>query len=231
MRLTPELVARVASPARELDPEPPPENRRPASDADYDAAVATILDGAPSRQDVWVFAYGSLIWKPAFDFIDQRVALAHGWHRAFCLGWDRWFRGTAQRPGLMMALDRGGRCTGVAYRLAMQDLETQLGVLVRREMHFIPHPFPARWISVRSDAGPLRAVTFAMDRSHVGYVTGQSTDAVADVLATAAGPMGSMAEYLYTTVAHLEALGIRDRHLWLLQDLVAQRLEAASASV
>jgi cation transport protein ChaC len=88
MRLTRELVDRVAavnvaSPLPFVAP----------SDADYEEAVRAIVAAAPSADEVWLFAYGSLIWKPACDVVEQRVGVARGWHRAFCLGWDRWFRG------------------------------------------------------------------------------------------------------------------------------------------
>ena len=95
---------------------------------------ATLLAAGPESGEVWVFAYGSLIWKPACDIAEQRVAVAHGWHRAFCLGWDRWFRGNPDGPGLMLALDRGGTCDGVAQRLPADAVEPELRKLLRREM-------------------------------------------------------------------------------------------------
>jgi cation transport protein ChaC len=85
---------------------------------------------------------------------------------------------------------------------------------------------PPRWVSALTDAGPLAALTFAVDRASPFYSGRLPPDAVAEVLATAAGHWGSGAEYLYNTVSHLEALGIRDRNLWHLQALVAQRLAA-----
>ncbi|MBL8581034.1 MAG: gamma-glutamylcyclotransferase, partial [Rhizobiaceae bacterium] len=82
-----------------------------------------------------------------------------------------------------------------------------------------------RWISVRSGGNAIRALTFAMNRKSGRYVGGLPPEELADVLARACGFRGSMAEYLYSTVRHLEELGIRDRHLWLLQELVAERIE------
>src|SRR5215472_13752677 len=105
MRLTPELVDRVAR----VDGSPSPPFTAP-SDADYEETVRAILASAPSADEVWVFAYGSLIWKPACDFVQQRIGVARGWHRSFCLGWDRWFRGSDRQPGLMLSLDHGGQC-------------------------------------------------------------------------------------------------------------------------
>jgi len=180
---------------------------------------------------VWVFAYGSLIWNPACAIVEQRVAVAHGWHRAFCLGWDRWFRGSDEWPGLMLALDRGGTCNGVAQRLPADAVEANLGKLLRREMPFRPSPFPPRWLNVETIAGPLRAITFAIDRKSNAYVAGLPVEKIADVLATAVGHRGSMAEYLFNTVAHLEALRIDDQLLWRLQELVAERIEAAATAL
>lgn len=225
MRLTEAHVARLK---REI-PDPGPqllEGFRPATDADYDTMVAQMLATAPAGP-FWLFGYGSLIWKPETEFTEKRVALARGWHRRFCLGWDYRYRGNPEQPGLMLALDRGGQCKGVAYRLPEQTLETELQKLIRREMSMVPSAFPPRWIDTVTPEGPIRALTFAMNRKSGRYVAGLSHDALADILAAACGFRGSMAEYLHATVMHLEELGIRDRNLWLLQELVAERIEAA----
>ena len=94
MRLTPELVAQVA---RHVDDPGPMPGRTYATDADYETTMRELLDARPSSGEVWVFAYGSLIWKPASDIVEHRVAVVRGWHRSFCLGWDRRFRGTSER--------------------------------------------------------------------------------------------------------------------------------------
>ncbi|MBO6718636.1 MAG: gamma-glutamylcyclotransferase [Rhizobiaceae bacterium] len=163
MRLTPELVARVAHDPS-APPAPFPPDTRPATDADHQAVVSEILRTAPDARDVWVFAYGSLIWNPACQNVEQRSGRARGWHRSFCLGWDRWFRGSAERPGLMLALDRGGSCTGVVFKLPPDAVTENLFSLSKREVQVVPHPFPARWINVDTDLGAVRAVTFAIDR-------------------------------------------------------------------
>jgi glutathione-specific gamma-glutamylcyclotransferase len=226
MRLTAEHVAKLA---REIaDPgHPTIAGFRPATDADYVAAIDAILAGAPEG-DFWVFAYGSLMWRPAFDNVEQRPAVAAGWHRAFCLGWDRRFRGNAERPGLMLALDRGGVCKGVVYRLPPDAVRPNLDTLVHREMSMVPSAFPPRFVKVATETGPLRALTFAINRRSGRYISGLSNEEIADVLSAAVGFRGSMAEYLFSTVRHLEDLGIHDKHLWELQELVAQRIEAAN---
>lgn len=228
MRLTEALVARLKHAVEDPGPQLI-EGFRPAVDADYDAMVAALRAGVPEGGAFWLFAYGSLIWNPAFAFVEQRTAVLRGWHRAFCLGWDYRFRGSREAPGLMLALDRGGSCKGLAYRLAPDDLEASLQTLVRREMSMVPSSFPPRFVPVLTEAGPLQALTFAINRKSGRYISGLSDEEIAAVLAVAGGFRGTMAEYLFSTVHHLEQLGIHDRHLWHLQELVAERIEAAAA--
>ena len=182
----------------------------------------------PARRqgDFWLFAYGSLIWNPVFEHDQSRIARARGWRRHFCLGWDYRYRGSKERPGLMMALDRGGECTGMLYRLPADALKANLDRLIRREMSLVPSAFPPRWINAETEDGPVRALTFTINRNSGRYLD-LSDEAVADVLATACGFWGTMAEYLFSTVAKLEALGIHDRRLWRLQEMVAERIERA----
>ncbi len=226
MRLTARHVAAAgeatADPGFQVFP-----GMREATPNDFDHVVTELVAQAPA-DGFWVFAYGSLIWNPDFDHTEQRIALAPGWRRRFCLGWDYRFRGSRERPGLMLALDRGGACRGVVFRLPPDAVKPNMDRLIRREMSMVPTAFPPRWISVQTPEGPLKALTFAMDRGSGRYVTGLSDEAMADVLATACGFRGSMAEYLFATVAKLEEMGIHDRHLWRMQELVAERIEHAN---
>ena len=177
--------------------------------------------------ELWVFAYGSLIWNPEFESLESRSATAGGWHRSFCLKLTRW-RGTRELPALMLALDRGGTCKGVAYRLPAKDHFGQIGLLVRRELDANPPTNVPRWISVKTKGGTLRALTFVADPEGRAYAGRLSLERVAHVLARAAGHWGSTAQYLFRTVTMLEQHGIRDRNLWRIQSLVAQEIEAAS---
>jgi glutathione-specific gamma-glutamylcyclotransferase len=187
------------------------------------------------RSPVWLFAYGSLIWKPEVEHVEERIGTARGWHRSFCLGIVRW-RGTADEPGLMMALDRGGQCKGVLYRLPGETLEAQLGKLFRREMSVKPPNNMPRWIAVDTPVKPgedqerVRALAFVMNRNSRFYAGRLPFEEVADRLARACGHWGSCAEYLHNTVSHLEERGIHDRNLWRLQALVAERIAASAAS-
>ncbi|RYE07082.1 MAG: gamma-glutamylcyclotransferase [Hyphomicrobiales bacterium] len=201
------------------------EGFRPATDADYEAEVAAMLRTRPPGA-FWLFGISSLIWKPETAFDEKRLAIAHGWHRRFCLGWDYRYRGSRETPGVMMALDRGGQCKGMAYRLPEATLKPELDKLIRREMSMVPTAFPWRWIDVVTDEGPVRVLTFPMNRKSARYIGQLSEDELVAMLATARGFRGSMAEYLFQTVSMLESLGVHDRNLWQLQQLVAARIDA-----
>jgi cation transport protein ChaC len=225
MRLTAAHVARVH---RDL-PDPGPQvfpGLRPATEADFAATVGEMLATRPPGP-FWLFGYGSLIWRPETAFVESRQAVVRGWHRRFCLGWDYRFRGSRDAPGLMMALDRGGQCRGMLYRLPEDSLTGELDRLVRREVSMVPSAFPWRWVEAISTEGPMKALTFAMNRRSGRYIAHLSEDELAEVLATAVGHRGTMAEYLFSTVQKLEELGIHDRNLWRLQALVADRIDAA----
>ena len=131
MALTPELVARVERTERDTSPEP---GLTRLNDEDYDGIAEGLLRQF-SPTTFWLFAYGSLIWKPEFTSLEHRRGVAYGWHRSFCLELKSW-RGTPEVPGLMLALDRGGCCEGVVYRLPDNDHHDQLRRLLRRELGY-----------------------------------------------------------------------------------------------
>ncbi|WDR04624.1 gamma-glutamylcyclotransferase [Devosia rhodophyticola] len=226
MRLT-ERHVQFLQPEKAVDTMPePPEGMEESTPSDHQRTYEQLLDANPDASEIWFFAYGSLIWKPACDFVEMRTALVHGWHRSFCLGWNNRFRGSDENPGLMLALDRGGACKGVLYRLPPDRIKANMIKLFEREMGWKPSAFPPRWVNARVEDRNIRALTFCMDRNSGRYVSGLSDERVADVLATATGPRGSMAQYLFATVRHLEDMGIQDPHLWSLQSMVAERIEA-----
>ena len=174
------------------------------------ASLRATLDEAPARGDVWVFGYGSLIWNPAFHFVEKRTARIHGYHRRFCL-WTQLGRGSAENPGLVLGLDHGGACRGVMFRIAEEAVETELDILWRREM--FTGAYCPTWVSARSGGDLFPAITFVVNRENNRYTGRLPDDTVARHIATAAGPMGACCEYLFETVRHLAALGIRDRGL------------------
>ena len=195
-------------------------NVRFATDEERAGQVRDILARAPRPGRVWVFAFGSLIWNPAFHFVERRTARIHGFHRQFCL-WARAGRGSPERPGLMLSLEPGGSCTGVAYRLARHAAATELDVVWRREMFTMA--YRPVWTTARTSRGPEPAIAFSANRRHERYVPGLENAVVARYLATGAGPMGRCCDYLFDTVAHLRQLGIRDRRLEALETKVRTR--------
>ena len=198
------------------------------TEEEYEAAAATLLE-RKSPGPLWIFAFGSLIWKPAFVAVEHRRATAFGWHRSFCLELKRW-RGSPQQPGLMMGLQRGGRCDGVIYRLPDGHHVEQIGRLLRREIGGQEEMRTVRWITVKTERGKLRALTFWAGPTGLDYNVKLPLIRVAQILARACGHIGSDAAYLYQTVSKLEELGIRDRNLWRLQELVADEILSITAT-
>jgi len=192
-------------------------NVRVVTDAERAAQVKAILARAPRTGRIWVFAFGSLIWNPAFHFVERRTARIHGYHRQFCL-WARAGRGSPEQPGLMLSLEPGGSCTGVAYRLARRAAETELDVIWRREMFTMA--YRPVWTTAYTPRGPEPAIAFSANREHDRYVPGLKDNVVARYLATGAGPMGRCCDYLFDTVRHLRQLDIRDHWLEALEKKV-----------
>ncbi|HUA76021.1 MAG TPA: gamma-glutamylcyclotransferase [Acetobacteraceae bacterium] len=190
------------------------------SDAEIEASLDAVLATHPPGTDAFVFGYGSLMWNPAFAFAARHLAILHGWHRRFCLRMP-FGRGTPERPGLMMALDRGGSCRGIVFRIAAAHVRDELLLVWRREMSGTA--YRARWVTVRTAAGNVRAVTFVVDHAHPRYVRHLTEDEIADTIAHAAGPLGSCASYLSQTIAALSALGVTDHGLERLAAEVADR--------
>ncbi len=195
---------------------------QPALDASRRATLGPLDPAA----DIWLFGYGSLMWNPALDFAERRVGRIHGWHRRFCL-WQRRFRGSQAAPGLVLALDRGGSCTGMLMRVAGPGAADKLAGTWRREMLGLGYR-PA-WLRATSPAGPVRALGFVADRAGPRY-TGRRPEAeMARDIARACGHAGPSAVYLFETWAHCRAAGIRDPMLERLARLVARELAAILA--
>ena len=185
-------------------------NVRFMSDEERAADIAVTLSRAPQPGNTWVFGYGSLMWNPAFHHVERRPARIHGFHRQFCV-WARGGRGSPERPGLMLSIESGGSCAGVAYRIAAEATATELDVLWRREMS--SRSYRPLWVTAYTAGGPVPAIVFAVNRSHERYAPRLDHETTARYLATGAGLNGSCREYLFDTVAHLHEHGIRDHRL------------------
>lgn len=161
--------------------------------------------------DFWVFGYGSLMWRPGFAHVETRRARLNGYHRSLCVySWVH--RGTERRPGLVLGLDRGGSCVGLAYRVP-DDLREEV-VSYLRDRELVTSVYLERTLPVRLAGGEtVGALCYTVDRTHRQYAGNLEPAEAAATVAGAAGVSGANEDYVASTIAHLEALGIRDR--WL----------------
>ncbi len=160
------------------------------------------------RGDIWVFAYGSLMWAPEFAFAEAAKARLWGYHRAFCVD-SLVYRGTPEAPGLVLGLDRGGSCTGIAYRIAAPDREAAAACLARREL--AEDIYFCRPATLAIGARRVRGYAFVVDRSGPFYAKGLGLDEQAARIAGCRGERGANIDYLQETAAQLARLGIADR--------------------
>ena len=179
-----------------------------------------------TRGDVWVFGYGSLMWRPDFAFVERASARLDGYHRCFCIT-STHHRGSAARPGLVLGLDRGGSCLGVAYRVAASEAQAVRTTLRQRELisGVYREAFPLVTLA-GSKAYPeprhVEALAFIVERAHPSYAGALPLQQQACLIRGARGISGDNLDYLVNTVNHLRAVGIRERHL--------ERLVALSAA-
>ena len=184
------------------------------------AEVAALRDGA---QPVWIFAYGSLIWDPEFTYAETEAALLHGYHRSFCLySYD--YRGTPAQPGLVLGLDRGGSCRGMAFRLSADSVAEAIDRVWLREMSG-RRVYDMRLLPVRTGHGTRRALAFTVLRDCPDYAGRLSLDEAVRLILGAVGRRGTCRDYFENTLRHLERLGLADT---LLRSL-AKRIEASTA--
>lgn len=179
---------------------------------------------SPPAGDFWIFAYGSLIWDPGFPFAEARPATLKGYHRAFCLFSTR-YRGTPDKPGLVLGLDRGGTCRGIAYRVDPAHGAPTMAYLWDREM--LSSAYVCKDLPVTMATGTVTARTFVIRREAPNYSGKLSLADTAAYIRQGHGQRGPNRVYLENTVRHLDQLGIPDRRLHLLLRAVQ---EAAAAS-
>ncbi len=184
----------------------------------------TLQQQCSNGSDVWIFAYGSLIWNPIIKYSDCCVGTVHGWHRRFCL-WTPVGRGTPDNPGLVLGLDCSGSCRGVAYHIAATDVTTELQLLWRREM--LAGAYIPSWVKVESGEQVVDAIAFVINRQHSLYTGNLSLERTIESLATASGQLGSCADYLLQTIDGLATFGIEDETLLFLRDSVIARQQSS----
>ena len=161
--------------------------------------------------DFWVFGYGSLMWRPGFDYIEADAARAFGFRRSLCVR-SYVHRGTPERPGLVLGLDYGGSCRGMVFRVAGEKHEAVMAYLREREL--VTNVYAERTVPARlGDGRTVRAVTYVVDRSHVQYAGALSADEAVAAIRGSVGRSGPNEEYVFNTIEHLRQMDIRDH--WL----------------
>ncbi|MEI8146249.1 MAG: gamma-glutamylcyclotransferase [Alphaproteobacteria bacterium] len=166
-----------------------------------------------STHDLWVFGYGSLMWRPGFPFQERVTAQLIGMHRALCV-YSHVHRGTPERPGLVLGLDRGGACRGVAFQVAAADREATIAYLREREQVTSVYLEVMRWVTLDEPARRrIHALTYIVDRGHSQYAGRLSPDEQLHHVRQGHGRSGANPDYVKNTVGAIEELGFRDKSL------------------
>jgi cation transport protein ChaC len=172
--------------------------------------IAQFLERLP-RGDLWVFGYGSLMWAPGFRYSAKATALVRGYHRALCILSSR-YRGTPEKPGLVMGLCRGGSCWGMAFRVPAARVRGVLTALWKREM--LNRVYKPTLVPVTVAPGRrIRALAFVADTSHRQFVKELDLHGRARLVAQGIGERGHCVDYIRNTLEHMLALGVNDPHL------------------
>ena len=175
---------------------------------------APMLERALSEwgghQDLWIFGYGSLIWKPEFDYAERRHAKVHGWHRALKM-WSRINRGTPECPGLVLGMLSGGSCRGVVFRIHKSEARPIMANLWQREM--ITGVYDPRWLTCHTPQGPVNALAFTLSRKSPNHTGDLPDNEYRRIFAQACGRYGTTRDYVQATFDELRRQGIHDRAL------------------
>jgi cation transport protein ChaC len=188
----------------------------------------TLSDSDFPDSDLWVFGYGSLIWKPGFEFVEQRSARLSGEHRSLCI-YSMVHRGTYEKPGLVLGLDRGGACQGVAFRVSRQRRAETVAYLREREQVTSVYREVMRSVWLDGDARErVRALAYVADRGHTQYAGRLTLDEQLRLVRQGHCQFGPNSEYVHATVKALETRGIRDTPLHHLAALLHGGVTAAT---
>jgi glutathione-specific gamma-glutamylcyclotransferase len=164
--------------------------------------------------DLWVFGYGSLMWRPGFNYIERRIATVRGYHRALCV-YSHVHRGTPDKPGLVLGLDRGGSCKGIAFRIPEAEAAATVAYLRGREQ--VTLVYRELYLRAKLDDGrDIDALSYAVDRGHSQYAGRLDRNELERLVLQGEGVSGANPDYVRNTQAHLAELGIFDATLeWL----------------
>lgn len=170
------------------------------------------------HEERWVFGYGSLLWRPGFEFTERSRALLRGYHRSFCI-YSHHYRGTPENPGLVLGLNAGGECVGNAFRIAPENWSAVKAYLDEREL--VTNTYIPVDVEVELDDGrTVIAHTYVADPTHQQYAGNLPVRTAVEIIVAAHGNVGPNLEYLENTVQHLDEMGIVDPPLHDLMDLV-----------
>lgn len=197
------------------------------TDEELDASLEATLGQHAGEDDVLVFGYGSLMWNPAIEHQGAERAHLHGWSRRFCLHM-KLGRGSPEHPGLMLALDHGGCCYGMVFRIAAPQVRDELRLLWRREM--LSGAYEPRWVATTVAGERARALTFVVNRRHPRYAGKLPVERVAHLLDTGRGIHGNCRSYFDSTMDALDGLGVRDAALERIRDALAARADGAAGA-
>jgi len=214
-------------PKQEFAPAPPPADTfKRWTEVERQASLESALAHWAGDQDVWIFGYGSLIWRPEFEFIESRLAKLDQHHRALCL-WSRINRGTPELPGLVFGLERGGEgCGGMVFRLPAHLVRDTFSTLWIREMSTgAYHP---NWLECETDQGTVSALTFVINQHVSSYVPEPHPDELVEIVHRAQGIYGSCYDYVMQTAVALKQAGICDQRLATLAERLEHHRQTAS---
>ncbi len=169
---------------------------------------------AMNQDDLWVFGYGSLMWRPGFEFSDRQIALLRGAHRSLCV-YSYHHRGTAEKPGLVLGLDHGGSCRGMAYRVPDEKRDETMAYLTEREQQNYVYRESLRPVDL-IDGRRVKALVYLMDPRHSQYAHGLTPEQQLAFVKQGEGVSGRCSDYVRNTLEHLHQLGIKDPALnWI----------------
>ena len=204
-------------------PAPPPANTFLRwTEQERLASLKIALKDWHPGQDLWIFGYGSLIWRPEFAFAEQRAASLKGYHRSLCL-WSRINRGTPETPGLVFGLEQTGACQGMVFKISAQNVEQTFDAVWKREMGtgaYLPS-----WLECETQQGNVAAMAFVIDSGGPAYVKQPPEDDLVEIICRAHGTYGSCFDYVTQTSESLKAAGISDEQLATLTERLRQRLQ------
>jgi len=180
-------------------------------------SVQNILKGHNLEKGVWVFGYGSLMWNPDFKVAEKISGKISGYHRRLCLK-SIVYRGTPDYHGLVFGLDKGGSCQGMVFRIAPENLDSELQKVWEREM--FAETYIPTWVCVKTENGDVSAITFVINTKHKHYVPDLDLEKVAERVVRAEGKCGSCHDYVQNTVKFLHQLELRDPVLEQLLTLI-----------